>query len=59
MDNNQRIIQVIGAMQLEIRRLELENIGLRSRAGANLRKNATVPIIAKEYRGIVLLFGQT
>lgn len=53
MDSEQRIIQVISAMRLEIRKLELENMGLRRRAGASrhLRKNATVPIMAAQCRG--------
>ncbi len=51
MDREQRLIQVIRTMRLEIRKLELENMGLRRRAGANLRKNATVPIITAKYRG--------
>lgn len=51
MDSERRIIQVIRAMRSEIRKLELENMGLRRRAGPNLRKNATVPIITAECRG--------
>lgn len=51
MDSEQRLIQVISAMRMEIRKLELENIGLRRTAGANLRKNATVPIMTPECRG--------
>lgn len=51
MDSEQRITQVISAMRSEIRKLELENMGLRRRAGTNLRKNATVPAIIAECRG--------
>ena len=53
MDSEQRLIQVISAMRTEIRKLELENMGLRRTAGANLRKNATVPIMIPECRGTV------
>lgn len=53
MDSEQRLIQVISAMRTEIRKLELENMGLRRTAGANLRKNATVPIMIPECRGKV------
>lgn len=58
MDSNQRLIQVIRAMRSEIRKLELENMGLKRRAGANLRKNATVPMMTTGCRGklINLLF---
>lgn len=51
MDSEQILIQVIRAMRSEIRKLKLENMGLRRRAGANLRKNATVPVITAKYRG--------
>lgn len=51
MDSNQKILQVIGAMQKEIRKLELENMGLRRTAGANLRKNTSVPIITAQSKG--------
>ncbi|XP_078143912.1 uncharacterized protein LOC139932938 [Centroberyx gerrardi] len=55
MDSEQRIIQVIREMRSEIRKLELENMGLRRRAGANFRKNATVPILAAEYRKSIVM----
>ncbi|KAF1383910.1 hypothetical protein PFLUV_G00136740 [Perca fluviatilis] len=55
MDSEQRLIQVISAMRMEIRKLELENIGLRRTAGANLRKNATVPIMTPECRESVVM----
>lgn len=51
MDSEQRLQQVISAMQMEIRKLELENMGLRRRAGATLRKSATVPIMKEESKG--------
>lgn len=51
MESEQRLIQVIRAMRSEIRKLELENMGLRRIAGANLRKNATVPTMTAECRG--------
>lgn len=50
-DSERRIIQVISAMQADIRKLELENMGLKRKAGNNLRKNASVPIMAAECRG--------
>ncbi|CAB1432858.1 unnamed protein product [Pleuronectes platessa] len=55
MDREQRLIKVIWLMQMEIRKLEMENMGLRRRAGANLRKNATVPIILTECRESVVM----
>lgn len=51
MDSGQRLNQVIRAMRMEIKKLELENMGLRRTAGANLRKNATVPIMTPQCRG--------
>lgn len=55
MDSDQRIIKVISAMRSEIRKLELENMGLKRRAnGANLRKNVTVPIMTTACRGSFL-----
>lgn len=54
-DSEQRLIQVIRAMRSEIRKLELENMGLRRAAGVHLRKNATVPIITAECRGTFML----
>lgn len=53
MDSDHRLIQVISAMRWEIRKLELENMGLRRRAGPNLRKNATVPIMTTGCRGTI------
>lgn len=50
MDSEQKLIRVISAMRSDIRKLELENMGLR-RAGAHLRKNATAPIITAECKG--------
>ncbi|KAL7387159.1 hypothetical protein ABVT39_019196 [Epinephelus coioides] len=55
MDSEQRLIQVISAMRMEIRKLELENMGLRRTAGAHLRKNATVPIMTPECRESVVM----
>lgn len=54
MDSKRRIIQVISAMQADIRKLELENMGLKRKAGSNLRKNASVPIMAAECRGTLI-----
>lgn len=51
MDSDQRLIQVISAMRSEIRKLELENMGLKRGAGPKLRKNATVPIVITGCRG--------
>lgn len=48
MDSEQKLIQVIREMCREIQKLELENMGLRRRAGAYLRKNAMIPILATE-----------
>lgn len=50
-DSKHGLIQVICAMRTEIRKLELENMGLRRKARANLRKTATVPIITTERTG--------
>ncbi|KAK5888941.1 hypothetical protein CesoFtcFv8_014989 [Champsocephalus esox] len=55
MDSEQRLKHVIKAMRMEIRKLELENMGLRRRAGANLRKIATVPIMTPECRGRLIV----
>ncbi|KAM3605161.1 uncharacterized protein V6R79_021596 [Siganus canaliculatus] len=55
MDSEQRIIQVINAMRSEIRKLQLENIGLRRRASPNVRKNATVPIMTAQCRESVVM----
>lgn len=51
MNSSQKIIQVISAIQSEITKLELENLDLRRRAGAHLRKTATVPNVIPECRG--------
>ena len=51
MDSEQTLIRLIDAMRPEVRKLELDNMGLRSRAGAGLRKSATPPIVAAECRG--------
>lgn len=51
MDGTQRLLRVISAMRAEIQKLELENMSLRRTAGANLRKNATVPVMTPECRG--------
>ncbi|KAK5859913.1 hypothetical protein PBY51_021430 [Eleginops maclovinus] len=55
MESEQRLKQVIRAMRMDIRKLELENMGLRRRAGANLRKIATVPIMTPECRESVVM----
>ncbi|KAJ4937309.1 hypothetical protein JOQ06_001888 [Pogonophryne albipinna] len=55
MDSEQRLKHVIKVMRMEIRKLELENMGLRRRAGANLRKIATVPIMTPECRESVVM----
>lgn len=55
-DREQKIIQVISAMRMEIRKLELENMGLKRRAGAHLRKIATVPSMTAESRGRLIYY---
>lgn len=55
MDSEQRIIQVISAMLSDIRKLELENMGLRRRAGTNLGRNVTVPIMPAECRDRLII----
>ncbi|KAL0966489.1 hypothetical protein UPYG_G00295880 [Umbra pygmaea] len=54
MDNEPRLAQVIRKMRSEIRKLELENMGLR-RVGTKLRRNATTPTLVTEYKKSIVM----
>ncbi|KAJ8011565.1 hypothetical protein DPEC_G00059560 [Dallia pectoralis] len=54
MDNEPRLVQVMREMRSEIRRLELENMGLK-RVGNKLRRNATAPTFMAECKKSIIM----